>query len=51
MRIKLDDMQKVFSKKKSDSYVAFDSVNILECLHTEVILIPVINLNHLIIFK
>ena len=45
-------MQKVFSKKKkSDSYVAFDSVNILlECLRIEVILIPVIHLN-LIVFK
>lgn len=45
-------MQKVFSKKKkSDSYVAFDSVNILECLRIEVILIPFIHLNRLIVFK
>ena len=50
MRIKVDNLQLAFSKTKNDRYGVF-SVSVLECLHREVILIPVIYLSYLIVLK
>lgn len=50
MRIKVDSLQKAFSKNKKDRYIVFN-INILECLHIEVILIPVIDIGNMIVLK